>query len=125
MRLTGLAASVRNRRKAFVSVTPAEGGFLVNVEAYKELEDVAGVANSAGAATFLDNNARARDLEAVVGQTTKREILEGFAGDARAGLRRRGVGRVEEVSGLSRAEARAAAGPPTGRPPAPGAAARP
>lgn len=58
------------RRKAFIAITPAEGGYLVSVEAYKELEDVAGAANSAGAATFLDNNARKRDLETLMGQAT-------------------------------------------------------
>lgn len=57
------------RRKAYVTVTPADGGYLVNVEAYKEIEDVAGASNSAGAATFLDNNAFERDLSAVVGQS--------------------------------------------------------
>lgn len=58
------------RRKAYVSITPAEGGYLIGVEAYKELEDVAGAANSAGAATFLDNNPLQRDLNLVVGQST-------------------------------------------------------
>jgi hypothetical protein len=58
------------RRKAFIAITPAEGGYLVSVEAYKELEDVASAANSAGAATFLDNNARKRDLEPLIGQST-------------------------------------------------------
>lgn len=58
------------RRKAFVTVVPAEGGYLVGVEAYKELEDVAGAANSAGSATFLDNNARKRDLESLLGQAS-------------------------------------------------------
>lgn len=66
-RLEGTLQSIR--RKAFVTVTPAEGGFLIGVEAYKELEDVASAANSAGAATFLDNNALQRDLQAVVGQS--------------------------------------------------------
>jgi hypothetical protein len=58
------------RRKAFVSVTPVDGGFLVGVEAVKELEDVPRAANSAGAATFLDNNPLQRDLNVVVGQAT-------------------------------------------------------
>ena len=56
------------RRKVFVTITPAEGGYFVGVEAYKELEDVNQASNSAGAATFLDNNANKRDLTAVVGQ---------------------------------------------------------
>ena len=58
------------RRKAFISVTPVEGGYLIGVEAHKELEDVAKAANLQGAATFLDNNAVQRDLTAVVGQAT-------------------------------------------------------
>jgi hypothetical protein len=58
------------RRKAFVSVTPVEGGYLIGVEAHKELEDVAKAANLQGAATFLDDNILARDLNAVVGQAT-------------------------------------------------------
>lgn len=56
------------RRKVFVTITPAEGGYFVGVEAYKELEDVVEASNSAGAATFLDNNSQKRDLSAVVGQ---------------------------------------------------------
>ncbi|OYW19360.1 MAG: hypothetical protein B7Z55_09015 [Planctomycetales bacterium 12-60-4] len=58
------------RRKAFISVTPVDGGFLVGVEALKELEDVPRAANSPGAATFLDNNPLQRDLNVVVGQAT-------------------------------------------------------
>ena len=58
------------RRKAFVSVTPVQGGFLVGVEAVKEIEDVSRTANSPGAATFLDNNPLQRDLNVVVGQAT-------------------------------------------------------
>lgn len=58
------------RRKAIFSVTPVDGGYLVGVQTIKELEDVAVVANSAGAATFLDNNPLQRDLNVVVGQAT-------------------------------------------------------
>lgn len=58
------------RRKAFISVTPIDGGYLVGVEALKELEDVSRAANSPGAATFLDNNPLQRDLNVVVGQAT-------------------------------------------------------
>ena len=58
------------RRKAFLSVTPVEGGFMVGVEAHKELEDVARAANSTGPATFLDNSPLQRDLNPVVGQAT-------------------------------------------------------
>lgn len=58
------------RRKAFVSVTQVDGGFMVGVEAHKELEDVARAANSTGPATFLDNSPLQRDLNPVVGQAT-------------------------------------------------------
>lgn len=58
------------RRKAFVSITPIQSGFLIGVEAVKELEDVPRAANSPGAATFLDNNPLQRDLNVVVGQAT-------------------------------------------------------
>ncbi len=58
------------RRKAIFSVTPVEGGYMVGVQTIKELEDVAAAANSAGAATFLDNNPLQRDLNVVVGQAT-------------------------------------------------------
>jgi hypothetical protein len=58
------------RRKAYVSVTPVDGGYLIGVEAHKELEDVAKAANLQGAATFLDDNVLDRDLTAVVGQAT-------------------------------------------------------
>ena len=58
------------RRKAFVSVTPVDGGYLIGVEALKELEDVAKAANLQGAATFLDDAVLQRDLTPVVGQAT-------------------------------------------------------
>jgi len=58
------------RRKAFLSVTPVEGGFMVGVEAHKELEDVARAANSPGAATFRDNTPLQRDLNPVIGQAS-------------------------------------------------------
>ena len=58
------------RRKAFLSVTPVDGGYMVGVEAHKELEDVARAANSPGAATFRDNSPLQLDLNPVVGQAT-------------------------------------------------------
>ena len=60
------------RRRAFITLTPSpQGGYLVAVEAYKELEDVNGpVANSAGGATFQVNQPLQRDLNLVVGQST-------------------------------------------------------
>lgn len=45
------------RRKAYIHFTPAPGGYLVGVEAIKELEDVPRAANFVGGATFLDNSA--------------------------------------------------------------------
>lgn len=58
------------RRKAFIHFTPAPGGYLVGVEAIKELEDVPRAANFPGGATFLDNSPLFRDLNPVVGQAT-------------------------------------------------------
>jgi hypothetical protein len=59
------------RRKAFVNVTPAQGGYLVSVEVLKEIEDLPGVANNtAGGATFHQANALRRDLDLVVGQSS-------------------------------------------------------
>ena len=59
------------RRKVIVRIVPAEGGHLVAVEAFKEIEDVQGpVANTAGGATFEDANSLRRDLNLVVGQST-------------------------------------------------------
>jgi hypothetical protein len=53
-----------------VNITPTEGGFYIIVEAYKELEDLAGLAaNSAGGATFQESTPLQRDLDLVVGQT--------------------------------------------------------
>jgi hypothetical protein len=59
------------RRKVRVDLTPVEGGYLVGVEAFKELEDLNGVAeNTAGAATFRKNTPLERNLSVVVGQTS-------------------------------------------------------
>ena len=59
------------RRKAFVRFTQAPGGgYLIGIEAVKELEDVPRAANFQGGATFLDNSALQRDLNPVVGQAT-------------------------------------------------------
>ncbi|WP_010587012.1 hypothetical protein [Schlesneria paludicola] len=58
------------RRKAYIHFTPAPGGYMVGVEAIKELEDVPRAANFEGGATFLDNSALQRDLNPVVGQAT-------------------------------------------------------
>jgi hypothetical protein len=59
------------RRRAFVTVTPAEGGYLIGVEVFKEIEDLPGVANNtAGGATFQQSNPLRRDLDLVTGQST-------------------------------------------------------
>ena len=58
------------RRRAIITITPQEGGYLVGVEALKEREDLLGVAeNSPGAATFPENAELQRDLNLVVGQS--------------------------------------------------------
>ncbi len=60
------------RRRVIVNVIPDERGqgFLVSVEAFKELEDLDGLAaNSVGAATFNENEPLRRDLNPVVGQS--------------------------------------------------------
>lgn len=59
------------RRRVVVNITPVEGGYFIGVEAYKELEDLVGLAaNSAGGATFQESTPLQRDLNLVVGQTT-------------------------------------------------------
>ncbi len=60
------------RRRVVIRVTPDErgAGYLVSVEAFKEFEDLPGIAaNSAGGATFRDSNPLGRDLNQVVGQS--------------------------------------------------------
>jgi hypothetical protein len=58
------------RRRARVQILPAQGGYLVSVEAYKEKEDVNGpVANTAGGASFQINQPLQRDLNLAVGQS--------------------------------------------------------
>ena len=58
------------RRRAFVNVTPVNGGYLVGVQVFKELEDLAGLAaNSPGGATFQESRPLQRDLNLVVGQS--------------------------------------------------------
>lgn len=60
------------RRKLIVNVLPDEQGrgYLVSVEAFKEKEDLPGLAaNSVGGATFNENRPLQRDLNPVVGQS--------------------------------------------------------
>ena len=61
------------RRRVVVTFIPSEqqAGYMVTVEAYKELEDLPGLAgNSPGAATFQESRPLERDLNPVVGQST-------------------------------------------------------
>ena len=59
------------RRRAVVSIRRNEGGYLVSVQVFKELEDLPGLAaNSPGAATFQTSNPLQRDLNQVVGQSS-------------------------------------------------------
>ncbi len=59
------------RRKVKVDLTPVEGGYLVGVEAHKELEDLNGTAeNTSGAATFRKSSPLERNLSVVVGQSS-------------------------------------------------------
>lgn len=68
-RVEGTLQSIR--RKVLVHITQIEGGYLVSVEAFKELEDLPGLAaNSPSGATFQESKPLKRDLNLVVGQTT-------------------------------------------------------
>lgn len=70
-RLEGTLQSVR--RTVQISMQPQEqgGGYLVSVAAYKEIEDLPGIAaNSPGGATFSESQPLNRNLDVVVGQTT-------------------------------------------------------
>jgi len=56
------------RRRGFINVTPAEGGYLVSVEVLKEQEDVESTPDkSAGGSTFQESRPLQRDLTLVVG----------------------------------------------------------
>jgi hypothetical protein len=58
------------RRRAFVKITPTEGGYLVGAEVFKEREDVRGrTENSPGGATFQEARPLQRNLNLVLGQT--------------------------------------------------------
>ena len=58
------------RRMAKIHVTPAQGGYLVGVEVFKEIEDIPGIVNNtAGGATFHQASPLRRDLDLVVGQS--------------------------------------------------------
>ncbi|MBS0263761.1 MAG: hypothetical protein JSS02_17600 [Planctomycetes bacterium] len=58
------------RRKAVINITPAQGGYLVAVEVFKEIEDQPGIVNNTpGGATFSQASPLRRDLDQVVGQS--------------------------------------------------------
>jgi len=60
------------RRRVVVTMIPSDqqAGYTVNVAAYKEFEDLPGVAaNTPGGATFLESKPLDRDLNLVVGQS--------------------------------------------------------
>ena len=60
------------RRRVVVTMIPSDqqAGYTVSVEAYKEFEDLPGIAaNSPGGATFLESKPLDRDLNLVVGQS--------------------------------------------------------
>jgi hypothetical protein len=59
------------RRKAIISLIPAEGGYLVSVEVFKEIEDLPGAVNTTvGAATFHQEAPLRRDLDLVNSQSS-------------------------------------------------------
>ncbi|MCA9038846.1 MAG: hypothetical protein KDA65_00725 [Planctomycetaceae bacterium] len=59
------------RRRVIVNVRRDNAGYFVDVEAYKEIEDLEGLAaNSAGGATFQETSPLKRDYSLVVGQST-------------------------------------------------------
>ena len=76
------------RRRAKVTVTPAQGGYLVGVEVLKELEDPQDlIVNSAGTATFPESDTLDRNLDLVVGPATPEGwILLGRDGNLEQGL---------------------------------------
>ena len=67
------------RRRVLVNIVPDRqngNGYLVAVEAYKELEHVHGLAaNSPGAATFSESTPLQKDLNPVVGQSGPSEWI--------------------------------------------------
>ncbi len=69
-RLEGTLQSVRRTVQISMQQQEQGGGFVVTVAAYKEIEDLPGLAaNSPGAATFQESQPLNRDLNPVVGQS--------------------------------------------------------
>ncbi|QDT35473.1 hypothetical protein Mal48_47500 [Thalassoglobus polymorphus] len=70
-RLEGTLQSVRRTVQISMQQNEQGGGYLVSVAAYKEKEDLPGIAaNSPGAATFEESKPLNRDLNPVVGQSS-------------------------------------------------------
>ncbi len=70
-RLEGTLQSVRRTVQISMQQNEQGGGYLVTVAAYKEKEDLPGIAaNSPGAATFEESKPLNRDLNPVVGQSS-------------------------------------------------------
>tara|TARA_R110002072_G_scaffold302603_1_gene486695 strand:- start:160328 stop:160912 length:585 start_codon:yes stop_codon:yes gene_type:complete len=68
-RLEGSFQSIR--RRAVMSITPVQGGFLVGVEVVKEIENPDKlIINSPGHSTFQENTPLQRDLNVVIGPAT-------------------------------------------------------
>ena len=68
-RLQGSLQSIR--RRARVTMIPAQGGYLVEVEILKELEYTSPrVIQTAGSATFTSSRPLQRDLDVVVGPSS-------------------------------------------------------
>lgn len=69
-RLESTLQSVRRRVRITLLPSDGSGGYVVAVEAFKEREDLPGLAaNSPGAATFQESAPLERDLNPVVGQS--------------------------------------------------------
>lgn len=57
------------RRRGFVNITPTNGGYLVGLEVFKELEDQPGITpQTPGGGTFQQNLPLRRDLNLISGQ---------------------------------------------------------
>ncbi|MFO1093884.1 MAG: hypothetical protein U0992_11320 [Planctomycetaceae bacterium] len=69
-RLESTLQSIRRRVRITLAPSNVGGGYAIMVEAFKEREDLPGIAaNSPGAATFSESTPFSRDLNPVVGQT--------------------------------------------------------
>ena len=69
-RLESTLQSIRRRVRVTLMPNDGAGGYMVSVEAFKEREDLPGIAgNSPGAATFQESTPLERDLNPVVGQS--------------------------------------------------------